>query len=75
LIKSLEEFAEFLKICRKQGVTEVSCHGVSVNFGDHPKKKKDDAEEQGVIPTDEPTMEELMFYSATGLPVNENNQG
>lgn len=76
MIKDLHELANFLKICRKQGVNEIRFAGVSVCFGDLPKKSKDgqDSEnsEDKEIPTDGPTEEEIMFFSAGG-PVNENN--
>lgn len=76
MIKDLEELANFLKICRKQGVNEIKFAGVSVCFGDLLKKSKagqdSEAQEEKEIPTDGPTDEELMFFSAGG-PVNENN--
>lgn len=67
MIKTLDEFTTFLKICRKQGVNEVKFEGVSVSFGDLPRKLKDgeDSKDQD-IPTDELSPEQLMFYSAGG---------
>lgn len=69
MVKDLEELAAFLKICRKQGVTDIKFAGFSVIFGDVPKKRKDgeiDSDDTDV-PTDELTPEQLMFYSA-GVP-------
>lgn len=73
MIKSLDEFTDFLKICRKQGVTSVTFSGISVDFGELPKKQKNDTEDRE-IPTDELSQEELMFFSAGGAP-NENHKG
>jgi hypothetical protein len=36
MINDLKEFEKFLKICRKQGVTDVTLSGVSVKLGDLP---------------------------------------
>lgn len=73
MIKSLEELTDFLKICRKQGVTEIKFGEVSVSFGALPMKRRE-ASEQQEIPTDEMSPEELMFYSA-GIPINEDQKG
>lgn len=71
MIKDLEELARFLKLCRKQGVTEIRCCGVHVGFGDLPAKKQgaepEDASDTD-IPTEELTPEQLMFFSAGGVP-------
>lgn len=61
MINDLKDFEKFLKICRKQGVTEVTFAGTSVKLGDLPMKTvPDDSDE---IPTDELSPEELMFYA------------
>lgn len=62
MISDLKEFEKFLKICRKQGVTEVTLAGVSVKLGDLPIKGSVQ-EESEEIPTDELSPEELMFYA------------
>jgi len=61
MIKDLKDFERFLKICRKQGVTEVSFEGTSVKLGELPSKTNDTAETDE-IPTDGLSDEELMFY-------------
>jgi len=63
LINSLNELQAFLKICRKQGVTNIQFSGISVNFGDVPKKEQK-AEDGEPDTPDELTPEQLMFYSA-----------
>lgn len=59
MINDLKEFEKFLKICRKQGVTEVALQGVSVKLGDLPNKHQEETEE---VPTDSLSEDELMFY-------------
>lgn len=67
MIKSLEELSVFLKICRKQGVTDITFEGVSVKLGELPKKaRRDDDAGDSEVETDGLTDEQLMFYSAPG---------
>lgn len=77
MIKNLKELTDFLKICRKQGVNEIKFEGIAVSFGDLPRKGRhgEDTEVEGTeIPTEEPTDEEITFFSAGGAaPLNENN--
>lgn len=68
MIKDLKELTEFLKICRKQGVTEIKFDGVSVCLGPLPKKVKGEEPDDAEIPTDELTPEQLMYFSAGGPP-------
>ena len=65
MIKDLAELAKFLKLCRKQGVREIKVGDLSVTLGELPQQRSDDADD-AEIPTDEPTMEQLMFLSAGG---------
>ncbi len=66
MFNDLKDFEKFLKICRKQGVTEVSFQGTSVKLGDLPSKNHmDDSDE---IPTDMPSDEELIFHAVGALP-------
>ena len=66
MIKDLKEFSELLKICRKQGVSSITVGGVSVSFGEMPKKRRDEEEDTADIPTEGLTPEQMMFYSAGG---------
>lgn len=65
MLNDLKDFEKFLKICRKQGITEVNFHGTLVKFGELPLKQngQDDSDE---IMTDEPSIEELMFHAVGG---------
>ncbi len=67
VIKDLAELKKLLSLCRKQGVKDIKLGEVTITFGDMPRKQADDDEDSD-IPTDEPTMEQLMFLSAGGIP-------
>lgn len=61
----LKEFDKFLKICRKQGVNEVTFDGIGVKFGEMPRKDQgqDDSEE---IESDGISDDEMIFYHLNG---------
>lgn len=62
----LRGFQGFLKVCRKQGVSEISLGGVVIKFGDLPARKAKDSEDDDKddVATDGLTEEQLMFFSA-----------
>ena len=61
MLDDLKELDKFLKICRKQGVNEITFQGIAVKFGDLPVKSSEAIEEE--IPTETLTPEQLMFYA------------
>lgn len=61
MINDIKDLEKFLKLCRKQGVTDISFSGLSVKLGPMPTKSSSDDSDE--IPTDELTPEELMFYA------------
>lgn len=65
MLNDLKDFEKFLKICRKQGVSDVSLAGVSVKLGDLPSRGLEQSESDEV-PTDEPSPEEMIFYAVNG---------
>lgn len=72
MIENQKDLASLLKLCRKQGVTEIAFGGVSVKFGDLPprnSRQADDGDEASEDPNVDPmtglTSEQLAFYSAT----------
>ena len=67
MIKDLAELKKFLALCRKQGVKEIKFGDVAVVFGEAPRKQSDEADD-AEVETDEPTMEQIMFLSAGGMP-------
>lgn len=70
MIKDLDELAKFLKLCRKQGVTEIRFAGCHVGFGDLPVRKSGQEVETDteIDSPDELTPEQLMYFSAGGQP-------
>lgn len=74
MIESLKDLERLLKLCRKQGVTEIDLNGVKLKLGDlpadiqsyGPNEQVDDPYKN--FPTGELTPEQLMFYSAGGSP-------
>lgn len=66
MIKDMKELQALLKLCRKQGVTEIILGGVSVKFGEMPVRKGGGEADDDEPPTDELTPEQLMFFSAGG---------
>lgn len=75
MIENLKELEKLLKLCRKQGVTEINLNGIAVKLGELPfdsTNVKNLAEEVGDkyqnFPDGELTPEQLMFYSSGGLP-------
>ncbi len=66
MLKDLKELERFFKICRKQGVADISFDGVSVKFGELPSKASNQSEEVDEIPSDDLTPEELLYYAVNG---------
>lgn len=68
MIKDQKELQSLLKLCRKQGVTEITLEGVSIKFGSLPTRKtSDDDTDDEDMPTDGLTPEQLMFFSAPSV--------
>lgn len=63
MLNDLKELDKFLKICRKQGVTEISFNGVLVKFGDMPSKVSSAESEGDEIPSDALSPDELIYYA------------
>lgn len=63
----LKELEKFLKICRKQGVTEINWNGMSVKLGDLPARKNAQ-EDDTVEESEELTPDEMIFYATRGGP-------
>lgn len=66
MITDLKDFEKFLKICRKQGVKEVSFQGTSVTLGDLPTRNNSDESDE--VPTDMLSDDELIFHAVGALP-------
>ncbi len=66
MIKSLDELTAFLKICRKQGVTDINFEGLSVKFGELPTKSRKDDDSEAEAAPEGLTPEQLMYFSVGG---------
>lgn len=66
MLKDLKELEKFFKLCRKQGVIDISFDGITVKFGDLPMKNLNQIEAETEVSTDEMSPEELMFYAVQG---------
>lgn len=68
MIKDLADLAKLLKLCRKQGIKDIKLGDMSITFGEEPRARgvESEPEVDEPIPTDEPTIEQLMFLSAGG---------
>ena len=76
MIENLKDLQAVLKLCRKQGVTSIKLGGTEITFGEIPKKSGSPQDED--VPddplSDEPTIEQLMFFSAGGPHENQEGQ-
>lgn len=72
-MQNLKDLSALLKLCRKQGVNEITLGNVSIKFGDMPMVIKDgvvqaqDGEEQVAVPSDE----DMAYWSAAPDPLAE----
>lgn len=76
MVDNLKELERLLKLCRKQGVGEITLEGVSFKLTDLPVQKSHfdadaDDESKGPysdFPEGDLTPEELTFFASGGLP-------
>lgn len=73
MIESLKELEKLLKLCRKQGVIEISVVGANIKLGELPTKQVVESieEEQNPLegfPDTELSPEELTFFANGGKP-------
>jgi hypothetical protein len=62
----LKDFEKMLKICRKQGVSDLDFNGIKVKFGEMPKTPLSDSDSDysNIETPDALSPEDLMYYSA-----------
>lgn len=63
MLNDLKELEKLFKICRKQGVLDLSFEGVTVKFGELPTKAGSQSEDLEEVPTEGLTPEQMMFYA------------
>lgn len=73
MIESLKDLEKLLKLCRKQGVTEIKLGSVELKLGELPQEQtpsliSDPANPLANFPEGELTPDQLAFYSSGGLP-------
>lgn len=78
MINDLKDLQKLLKLCRAQGVTDITLGEVSIKLGDLPQdysNTKDLNEEvkdkYANFPDGDLTPDQLAFYSSGGLPEND----
>ena len=74
MIQDLKDLKALFKLCRAQGITDFKMNGLEIKFGDLPsdgsisETSSDVGSPYANFPSGELTPEQLMFYSAGGLP-------
>lgn len=76
MVENLKDLEKLLKLCRRQGVTEINLGAVSFKLGDLPAEKEkqtenmtEDLEDQWAnFPAGDLTPEQLTYYSSGGTP-------
>jgi len=78
MIQNLKDLQALLKLLRKQGVTEMTFGDLSLKLGDLPRdddrastSDNDSSDPLSGFPTGDLTPEQLIYYSAGGLPEND----
>jgi hypothetical protein len=69
-LPDIKQLEKILKLCRKQGVTELTMSDMSFKFGDLPRDQTADEPEANALGL---TDEQLAFYSVDPL-LQENEQ-
>jgi hypothetical protein len=79
MIENLKDLEKLLKLCRKQGVTEINLGAVSFKLGEMPQTAEqvaqaaaeDASDPYANFPAGMLSPEQLMFYSSGGVPEND----
>lgn len=80
MINDLKDLKALFKLCRAQGITAFKMNGIEITFGELPKDQQasynqevdqNPASPYANFPQGELTPEQLMFYSAGGVPEND----
>ena len=79
MVQNLKDLEKLLKLCRRQGVTEINLGSVSFKLGDLPPEKdksiennfEDNDDPYANFPVGDLTSDQLAYYSSGGLPEND----
>lgn len=70
MIQSIKDLEQLLKLCRKQGVTEITTSEISFKLGELPQKRtqsiEDEPQEQENVFDQPLTNEELVMFANGG---------
>ena len=73
MVQSIKDLERLLKLCRKQGVTELTAFEISFKLGDlpvrHPEQSIEDQDQIENFPDGMLTPEELTFFANGGNPL------
>lgn len=70
-LPNTKDLEKLLKMCRKQGITDLTMGEMSFKFGELPREQSDEKEEpEAVGPTDE----QLAYWSSQPDPLAERQQ-
>lgn len=80
MIQSIKELEKLLKLCRKQGVTEITLAEVSLKLGELPANRIDQSSEEQEeqfedFPDGPLTPEELTYFANGGDPKDNPYRG
>lgn len=75
MIENLKDLEKLLKLCRRQGVTEINLGSVSFKLGDLPPEKREVVEQiveeedpWSAFPVGDLSPDQLAYYSSGGVP-------
>lgn len=76
MIKDFKDLEKLFKLCRKQGIYDMDFNGIKFKLGELPTDPAspdaiEKSNQMDGFPTGILTQEQLMFYSAGGLPEND----
>jgi hypothetical protein len=79
MVQNLKDLEKLLKLCRRQGVTEINLGAVSFKLGDLPPEKDKSADniieevddQWANFPVGDLTNDQLAYYSSGGTPEND----
>lgn len=70
-LPNIKELEKLLKMCRKQGITELTMQGMAFKFGDLPREMNDQTEDST---TAQPSDEELLYWSSQPDPLAQRTE-